>query len=44
MDQSAFDIAALESAYRNSGWKGYDPAAPAYDVSQIRKERDTYRL
>jgi hypothetical protein len=44
MDKSAFDIAARESAYRNSGWKGYDPAAAAYDVDQIRKEREIYRL
>jgi len=44
MDRSAFDIAAREPAYRNSGWKGYDPAAPVYDADQVRKERDTYRL
>lgn len=44
MDKSAFDIAARETAYRNSGWKGYDPAAPLYDADQVRKERETYRL
>jgi hypothetical protein len=44
MDKSAFDIAAREKAYRNSGWKGYDPAAPAYSTDQVRKERDAYRL
>lgn len=44
MDKSAFDIAAREPAYRSSGWKGYDPAAPAYDTDQVRKERDAYRL
>jgi hypothetical protein len=44
MDRSAFDIAAREPAYRNSGWKGYDPAAPVYDADQVRKERETYRL
>jgi hypothetical protein len=43
MDRSAFDIAAREPAYRNSGWKGYDPAAPVYDADQVRKERDIYR-
>jgi hypothetical protein len=43
MDHSAFDIAAREPAYRNSGWKGYDPTAPAYDAEQIRKEREIYR-
>ena len=44
MDRQAFDVAARAQAYRNSGWKGYDPAAPAYDVVQVRKERETYRL
>jgi hypothetical protein len=44
MDRSAFDIAAREAAYRNSGWSGYDPAAPAYNADQIRKEREAYRL
>jgi hypothetical protein len=44
MDTSAFDIAAREKAYRSSGWKGYDPAAPAYDSDQVRKEREAYRL
>jgi hypothetical protein len=44
MDKSAFDIAERETAYRSSGWKGYDPSAPAYDAEQIRRERETYRL
>lgn len=43
MDRSAFDIAARESNYRNSGWSGYDPAASAYTADQVRKERDIYR-
>ncbi|MBA2587289.1 MAG: hypothetical protein H0U98_01560 [Alphaproteobacteria bacterium] len=44
MDTSAFDIASRETAYRSSGWKGYDPAAPSYDTDQVRKEREAYRL
>jgi len=44
MDRSAFDIAARETAYRNSGWKGYDPSASAYDADQVRKEREAYPL
>jgi hypothetical protein len=44
MDRSAFDIVARESAYRNSGWRGYDPAAPAYSADEVRKEREAYRL
>lgn len=43
MDKSAFDIAAREKTYRNAGWKGYDPAAPAYNAEQVRKERAAYR-
>ena len=44
MDRSAFDVTARETAYRNSGWKGYDPAAPTYNADEVRKERDLYRL
>jgi hypothetical protein len=44
MDKSAFDVAARETAYRSSGWKGYDPSAPAYDADQVRKERDLVRV
>ena len=44
MDRSAFDVTAREPAYRNSGWKGYDPAAPAYNADEVRKERERYRL
>jgi hypothetical protein len=43
MERSAFDIAASEQAYRVSGWSGYDPALPAYNIDQVRKERDLYR-
>jgi hypothetical protein len=43
MDLSAIDVTRRAVAYRNSGWKGYDPAAPAYDVEQVRRERDAYR-
>lgn len=44
MDELAFDIAAREAAYRDTGWNGYDPDAPLYDAEQIRKERETYRM
>jgi hypothetical protein len=44
MDKSAFDIVARERAYRSTGWKGYDPTAPAYAADQVRKERELYRL
>lgn len=42
MDQSAFDVTTRASAYRKSGWTGYDPAAPAYTPEQIRQERALY--
>jgi hypothetical protein len=29
--------------YREAGWKGYDPAAPAYSGRQKSEERDRYR-
>lgn len=44
MDRNAMNMAARESAYRDSGWNGYDPDAPVYDAEQIRRERETYRL
>ena len=43
MNKSAFDITAREPVYRSSGWRGYDPAATAYDTNQVRKERETYK-
>ena len=43
MERSSIDVVAREPAYRSSGWKGYDPAAPAYDINQVRTEREIYR-
>ena len=40
MDKLAFDVTARESAWRSSGWNGYDPNAPAYDREQVRRERE----
>src|SRR6185437_11001219 len=40
MDRNAFDVAARETAYRSSGWKGYDPSAPAYSADEARTERE----
>jgi hypothetical protein len=44
LDASAIDMTQRATVYRSSGWKGYDPAAPAYDSEQIRREREAYRL
>jgi len=43
MDRSAIDVTKRAAAYRDSGWKGYDPAAPAYTAEEVRRERDAYR-
>ena len=43
MDEGAFDVASREELYRNSGWNGYDPKAPAYSVEEIRRARGEYR-
>jgi hypothetical protein len=44
LDHSAIDVTLRAAGYRDSGWKGYDISAPAYDVDQVRKERETYRV
>jgi len=42
LDRSAIDVTKRAAAYRSTGWKGYDPAAPAYDAEQARREREAY--
>jgi hypothetical protein len=42
MDQSAVDIAERGAAYRQAGWKSFNPTATPYTAEQIRKERDLY--
>ena len=44
LSEKSFDVTTREVAWRESGWAGYDPAAPAYDAEQVRKERESYRL
>ena len=44
LDRSAIDMTQRAAAYRSQGWSGYDPAAPAYDTEQVRREREAYRL
>ena len=43
MSQNDFDPSMRASAYRDTGWKGYDPAAPAYTAEEVRSERELYR-
>ncbi|HEY6577804.1 MAG TPA: hypothetical protein VIY09_00650 [Rhizomicrobium sp.] len=42
MGRSAIDVTQRAAIYRRTGWKGYDPAAPAYTAEQVRQERQTY--
>ena len=42
MDRSAVDIAERGAAYRQAGWKSFNPTATPYTAEQIRKERDLY--
>lgn len=43
MSRNDFDVASRERAYRDTGWTGYDPTAPAYTAEDIRRERELYR-
>ena len=42
MDRSAVNIADRGAAYRQAGWKSFNPTAKPYTAEQIRKERDLY--
>jgi hypothetical protein len=43
MDRSAVKLADRSTAYRNAGWKSFDPGATPYTADQVRKERELYR-
>lgn len=43
MDHWAVNMTERAAAYRSEGWSGYDPAAPAYDVEEIRRRRTAMR-
>ncbi len=43
MDRAAFDVSARATAYRDSGWRGYDAKADVYSADDMRRERDLYR-
>lgn len=40
---SAIDVSRRESAYRQTGWTGYDPNRPVCDLAEIEAERQRYR-
>jgi hypothetical protein len=43
MSRNDVDMTARESAYRNSGWTGYNPSAPGYTADEAHREREVYR-
>ena len=42
MDRAAVNVTERSAAYRQAGWKSFDPRATPYSADQIRKERDLY--
>jgi hypothetical protein len=42
MDQSAVNVGERSAAYRQSGWKSFDPKAPPYTTDEVRRERELY--
>jgi hypothetical protein len=43
MDRSAVKLTDRSAAYRNTGWKSFDPGATPYSAEQVRRERELYR-
>lgn len=43
LDRSGISATTRATAYRTTGWKGFDPAATPYTADQVRKERELYR-
>ena len=43
MDRSAVKLTDRSAAYRNAGWKSFDPGAAPYSAEQVRRERELYR-
>jgi hypothetical protein len=43
MDRSAVKVADRSAAYRQAGWKSFDPSATPYSPEQVRRERELYR-
>lgn len=42
LDRSAIDVTKRAVLWRNTGWDGYDPAAPAYSADEVRRDRAAY--
>ena len=44
LDRSAVNIRDRGMAWRENGWKTFDPNAAPYTADQVRKEREQYRV
>jgi len=42
MDHRAYDVSDRATAWRDEGWRGYDPNAPVFTADEVRRERETY--
>ena len=42
MDRSAINVGERAAAYRQGGWKSFDPKAPPYTRDQVQRERELY--
>jgi hypothetical protein len=42
MDRSAVNVGERGAAYRQAGWKSFNPTGTPYTADQIRRERDLY--
>jgi hypothetical protein len=43
LSRSSVDVTRRAVAYRNAGWRTFDPAETPYTLEQIRKDRESYR-
>jgi len=44
MEEPSIDLDERVVTWREAGWNGYDPSAPAFTPEQIEQERNSYRL
>ena len=42
LDQSSVNVGERGEAYRQGGWRSFDPKAPPYTTEQARRERELY--
>src|ERR1700761_4858600 len=42
LNQSSIDLRDRSSAWKKTGWSGYDPSSPPYSADQVQKERQQY--